>query len=113
MKYFLLLPRCVEFYFYLYFGTSVFLMQQPRRRLFLLRVGLSAVACVLIMNHFYYAILLHNHDMNNLGNTAIYVSALFFCAQSHTSASTSPGAKLAFAPWLVMARSSPIPSAPN
>ena len=29
MKYFLLLPRCVEFYFYLYFGTSVFLMQQP------------------------------------------------------------------------------------
>lgn len=78
MKYFHMLPRCLEFYFYLISGTSIFLFQQKRRRYFCLRFLLSTGVSILTMNYIYYMFIVHNHSVNNLGNALIYVSALVF-----------------------------------
>ena len=78
MSYFHMLPRCLEFYFYLLQGTVIFLFQQKARRFFVLRVMLSASVSLAVMNHLYYVAIMRFHGVDYLWNTIIYVSALFF-----------------------------------
>lgn len=78
MNYFMLLPRCASFYFYMTLSTVIFLVQQTRRRFFLIRLITSVAFCILVMNHLHYAVIVTNRGMTVAGNAFIYASALLF-----------------------------------
>lgn len=65
-------------YFYLLLGAAIFLLQQKRRRWFPIRFAVLAAVGVLIMNHLYYYFLVTFKNMTNLGNLAIFASALLW-----------------------------------
>ena len=76
MPYFFMIRQCLTFYASLFVGTSVCLMQQPKKKGFPLRVLLSYATGVLIMNQMYLIALKGYSSMTVIGNATIYMTAL-------------------------------------